>query len=63
VVVVDGLTRVTPAFQDVAGASIVVTVKPLVPFASMIWVLPSSPIMSAVEGTTCREIVSVHLED
>jgi hypothetical protein len=58
--------RVTPIFKalsDVAGASIVVIVNPLAPFASMIRALPSSPNMSAVEGTTLRETVSVPLED
>ena len=48
VVLVEGPFAVTPG---VVGASRIVIVMPFGPFASMIRVLPSSPMMSIVDGT------------
>ena len=50
--VFDCVALTLETLSNVTGASIVVTVKPLAPFASMIRALPSSPNMSTVEGTT-----------
>ncbi len=60
VVPVEGPFAVTPG---VVGVSRIVIVKPVGPFASMIRALPSSPMMSVVEGKTRAVTVSVPLAD